>query len=162
MAQIMGKEDWEQLLFNNNGNRRLALKEAETTYGLSSDEDDVGMQSSWQSLLTSKGSLGEGDNTWLWLGTDGQIHYDLTGLESTEQLLQKIQDHFDVSYNYAEALLADLETHSDTLGEDLFSLDSQASWEDYVKSRAYKKDGKILFDLTDSDFKRFGVNKGDF
>jgi hypothetical protein len=64
MAQIMSKEDWELLLYNNGGNRKEALEEAEETYGLT--EEGVGMQSTWQSLLGENGSLGDEDNTWLW------------------------------------------------------------------------------------------------
>lgn len=131
MKQLIGSATWSDALSAAGGDKTEAVKIINQTYGLSANSGNL--YGSWTTLLGNLG--GSVANGAITLGPDGILNYDLSKVESTQQLVQKMVDEMHISEDYANTLLADMKTYSKTFGSDLDDLDKRGTLKDFLNSR---------------------------
>jgi hypothetical protein len=150
---MVGQDTWDQALLDAGGNKKAAADAINQQYGLSKNNGN--MYGSMSHLLAQNGPVtDENGNNILSMGSNGSILYDLDNVKSTEELVSKIAEQFGVTKDYAEALVGDMKTYSETLGADLQANDARNTFNDFLGSRLEKtgtKDGKDIFNLNASE-----------
>lgn len=148
MKQLVGSATWSNALSNAGGDKTEAVKAIDQIYGLSANSGNL--YGSWTTLLGNLGgSVADGTIT---LGPDGTLNYDLSKVESTQQLVQKMVDEMHISEDYANTLLADMKTYSKTFGSDLDDLDKRGTLKDFLNSRT-TEDGTL--NISNSELEAF-------
>ena len=153
MNQMLGGSAWTDALANAKGNKQEAIAAINKQYGLSSNKGNL--YGSWKKQISNAGgSIADGA---IKMGANGQISYDLSNIQSTQQLVQKIMEDTGVTKEYAEAMLGDMKTYSTTLGSDLDALDKRGTLNEFVNSRT-TKDG--VLNISEAEKAAFAQARG--
>lgn len=153
MKQLVGSATWSNALSAAGGDKTEAVKAIDQIYGLSANSGNL--YGSWTTLLGNLG--GSVANGAITLGPDGILNYDLSKVESTQQLVQKMVDEMHISEDYANTLLADMKTYSKTFGSDLDDLDKRGTLKDFLNSRTTKTDNTL--NISKSELEAFAKSQ---
>ena len=119
ISSLIGEEEWNRYLSENNGNAKTAWEKVSSDYKLG--KNDGNLYGSFSSLISKYGGGG------IFSNTGGKISYDLSGVKNYDDLLDKMVTNFKISRQYAKAMLADMATYSATLQSDLNGLNAAAN-----------------------------------
>lgn len=153
MNQMLGGSAWADALANAKGNKQDAVNAINKQYGLSANKGNL--YGSWKKQISNAGGSIAGGA--IKMGADGSISYDLSNIQSTQQLVAKIMEDTGVTKEYAEAMLGDMKTYSKTLGSDLDALDKRGTLNKFVNSRV-TEDG--VLNISDSEKAAFAQARG--
>lgn len=153
MNQMLGGSAWADALANAKGNKQDAVNAINKQYGLSANKGNL--YGSWKKQISNAGGSIAGGA--IKMGADGSISYDLSNIQSTQQLVEKIMEDTGVTKEYAEAMLGDMKTYSTTLGTDLEKLDKIGTLNDFVNSRT-TKDG--VLNISEAEKASFAQARG--
>ena len=153
MNQMLGGSAWADALANAKGNKQDAVNAINKQYGLSANKGNL--YGSWKKQISNAGGSIAGGA--IKMGADGSISYDLSNIQSTQQLVGKIMEDTGVTKEYAEAMLGDMKTYSKTLGSDLDALDKRGTLNKFVNSRV--TEDRVL-NISDSEKAAFAQARG--
>ena len=128
---FLGESNWQAIIDKNNGDMKDAIDEAMAqinSYG-------ENLYGTWQTLI-EQGLQG------VFMGEDGSIQFDMSQIGSVEDLKQQILN-MGWSEAMADALVADAQTFSANLQDNLDQLGIQNSFETWL-SEAFSINGKTI------------------
>lgn len=128
---FLGEDNWQAIIDKNNGDMKAALDEAMNqinSYG-------ENLYGTWQ-ILVEQGLQGVS------MGEDGSILFDITQIGDLDQLKQQIMD-MGWSEAMADALIADAQTFSADLKDNLDQIGIQEAFESWL-SGAFSINGKTV------------------
>lgn len=128
---FLGEDNWQAIIDKNNGDMKAALDEAMNqinSYG-------ENLYGTWQTLA-EQGLQG------VTMGEDGSVLFDMTQIGDLDQLKQQITD-MGWSEAMADALIADAQTFSADLKDNLDQVGVQAAFESWL-SDAFSINGKTV------------------
>lgn len=147
MEQLVGKGKWQETLFDK-GSRTKAIEAIDEQYYLSKNQGNL--SGSFKALLKEHGTTGN----YFTLDGNNDVNWDLSGIKDTEELINKLANDFDITEEYASALVADLKTYSDTFGIVLDKIDKASGYADFINSRSTKdEEGNVNINASEAELK---------
>jgi hypothetical protein len=112
-------------LTENGGSNKKAYEAAVKKYKL--NKNDGNLYGSFSSLISEDAADSNSPKNEIFKNKNGTITYDFSGFESYDAILDHMVSAFGISREYAKAMLADMATYSDTLQNDLNTLNAAAA-----------------------------------
>lgn len=153
MHQMVGEVAWNDALTKSGGDKEKAKETIDKQYGLS--ENDGNLYGSWTHAI-NKGQTAGGVFS---MGADGQINYNLSGISSTKELVDKMTVDNGGNREWAETMLADLKTYSKTLGSDLDDLDKRGTSKEFRQTRTTGSGDTKTLNASDAELSAFAKAK---